>query len=108
MSSLQTIYTGRIDDDFPAVTRFISFLTGNVLIVSSAETHGNTCWHQSLSLPALRVQNKAQGLSDTAGANAYMWITCMSSLCYKLGKQLREEKKVLYRETYSKPKKHTE
>jgi len=61
MSSLQTTYAGRIDDDFPAVTRFVSFLAGSVPVVSSAETCGSACWHQSLSLPALRVQNAGSG-----------------------------------------------
>lgn len=69
MSSLQTTYTGKIDACFPAVTRLISFLTGSVPILSSAETHGNACWHQSLSLP---VRNKARGLSDRTDANVYM------------------------------------
>lgn len=92
MSSLQTTYTGRIDDGFPAATRFISFLTGSVPIDSSAETHGNVCGHQSLSPPALPIQNTARDLSGTAFVNAYRWITCMSSLYYHLDKLLREKK----------------
>lgn len=90
MSSLQTTYTGKIDDDFPTLTRFISFLSGSVLKVSFAEARGNTCWHQSLSLPALWVLNKSQGLSDTACMNLYRWITCVF---FMLPLKLLKEKK---------------